>query len=54
MNADSAGRGDLAAAYQPPTLVVLGSVAALTLGANGSIADNNGRSSHGKLKPNQL
>jgi hypothetical protein len=31
------------AAYQPPALVVLGSVHELTLGGPGSFADNNGR-----------
>jgi hypothetical protein len=30
------------AGYQPPTLVVLGSVAQLTLGAAGSFMDQNG------------
>jgi hypothetical protein len=37
-------------AYQPPALVVLGSVSELTLGNNGSLLDNNGRGSHGKIK----
>lgn len=42
------------AAYQPPALVVLGSVHTLTLGAVGSMLDSNGRGSHGnkeKCKP---
>jgi hypothetical protein len=30
-------------AYEPPTLVVLGSVAELTLGGGGSWIDNNGK-----------
>lgn len=40
-----------APAYEPPTLLVLGSVRELTLGANGSVMDQSGRAAHGKTKP---
>lgn len=40
-----------AASYAPPTLLLLGSVSELTLGANGSVMDSNGRAAHGKTKP---
>jgi hypothetical protein len=38
-----------APAYEPPTLMLLGSVATVTLGNNGSRLDSNGRAAHGKL-----
>ena len=38
-------------AYAPPSLLVLGSVRELTLGANGSVMDQSGRAAHGKIKP---
>jgi len=44
------GNGDATAAYQPPALVVLGSVQQLTLGSVGSFLDNNGSGSHGQSK----
>jgi hypothetical protein len=37
--------------YEPPSLLVLGSVRELTLGANGSVMDSNGRAAHGKVRP---
>lgn len=37
--------------YEPPSLLVLGSVRDLTLGNVGSNLDNNGRAAHGKTKP---
>ena len=42
------GEAKTDAAYQPPALVVLGSVQSLTLGNVGSFLDSNGRGSHGK------
>lgn len=48
------GEHVVVATYQPPALVVLGSVHTLTLGAVGSMLDSNGRGSHGsrdKCKP---
>jgi hypothetical protein len=46
------GNSEAAAAYQPPALVVLGSVQQLTLGSVGSFLDNNGNGSHGTAKKN--
>lgn len=40
-----------AVAYAPPTLLLLGSVSELTLGANGSVMDQSGRAAHGKTRP---
>jgi hypothetical protein len=39
----SAGSHAGSPAYKPPRLVILGSVAELTLGNTGSFVDNNGR-----------
>lgn len=44
------GDGDATAAYQPPALIVLGSVQQLTLGSIGSFLDNNGSGSHGSRR----
>jgi hypothetical protein len=38
-------------AYEPPALLVLGSVDELTLGAQGSVMDQSGRAAHGHVKP---
>jgi hypothetical protein len=44
------GNDSAAAAYQPPALIVLGSVQQLTLGSVGSFLDSNGNGSHGQSK----
>jgi hypothetical protein len=41
---DTRDQSAVPAAYQPPALVVLGSVHELTLGGPGSVMDANGRS----------
>jgi hypothetical protein len=37
--------------YEAPQLLLLGSVDQLTLGNTGSVMDQSGRASHGKIKP---
>jgi hypothetical protein len=56
MTGTSSGQGGVGVptrvlAYEPPCLLVLGSVRELTLGANGSVMDQSGRAAHGKPKP---